>query len=134
MSERKSQILVVLLTLLCAGLCAGYLLWSERNAGTVTRAEGEVYTVSVRPVQEEPEGEEITLPEEETVEFPIHINTADSAALQALPGIGEKRAEAILEYREANGPFSSVDDLTQVSGIGEGILGQIRELVTVDDE
>ena len=48
----------------------------------------------------------------------ININTADVATLADLNGIGESKAEAIVAYREANGPFASVDDLANVKGIG----------------
>lgn len=59
----------------------------------------------------------------------IDVNAADAAALESLPGIGPSRARAIIEHRQANGPFASVDDLTEVRGIGEGILESIRDLV-----
>ena len=57
----------------------------------------------------------------------IDINTADVYDLQRLPGIGEKRARAIVDYREEHGPFASVDELDNVDGIGEGILSGLRE-------
>ncbi len=54
---------------------------------------------------------------------PININTADAATLSSeLTGIGEKRAAAIIAYREANGPFKSADELMKIKGIGESIL------------
>ena len=62
----------------------------------------------------------------------INLNTADSYDLQRLPGIGEKRAEDIIAYREANGPFRTVDELDKVSGIGSGILDGLREYAAVD--
>lgn len=48
----------------------------------------------------------------------VNINTADAATLASLNGIGESKAEAIIVYREANGPFESVEQLSQVKGIG----------------
>ena len=62
----------------------------------------------------------------------ININTADLEELQTLPGIGEKRAQAIVDDREANGPFRIPEDLTRVSGIGEGILANIIDSITVE--
>ena len=47
--------------------------------------------------------------------------------LQRLPGIGEKRAQAIVAWREEHGPFQSVDELVQVSGIGEKLLAGLRD-------
>ncbi len=53
----------------------------------------------------------------------VNINKADAATLSAeLVGIGEKKAEAIVAYREANGPFKAASDLANVKGIGESIL------------
>ena len=62
----------------------------------------------------------------------ININTAGLEELQTLPGIGEKRAQAIVDDREANGPFRIPEDLTRVSGIGEGILANIIDSITVE--
>src|SRR5699024_10940966 len=59
----------------------------------------------------------------------ININTAGLEELQTLPGIGEKRAQAIVDDREANGPFRIPEDLTRVSGIGEGILANIIDSI-----
>lgn len=61
----------------------------------------------------------------------IDLNTATAVELMTLPGIGEKRAEAIVADREANGPFRVPEDLTRVDGIGEGILSELIDLVTV---
>ena len=62
----------------------------------------------------------------------ININTAGSEELQTLPGIGEKRAEDIIAYREEHGPFRIVEDITDVGGIGEGILSRIIDYITVE--
>jgi competence protein ComEA len=61
----------------------------------------------------------------------VNINAASAEELETLPGIGEVIAQEILDYRTANGPFASVDDLLDVSGIGEVTLVNIRDLVTV---
>lgn len=52
----------------------------------------------------------------------VDINSADVKTLQALKGVGEKKAEQIVEFRKKNGEFKSVDDLKKVSGIGQKIL------------
>ena len=62
---------------------------------------------------------------------PVDLNRATAAELDALPGIGPATAQAIVDHREANGPFASVDDLEQVRGIGPAKLATIRPLVTL---
>jgi competence protein ComEA len=61
----------------------------------------------------------------------ININTASTTELETLSGIGEVLAATIVEYRTQNGPFASVDDLLDVSGIGPATLEEIRDQVTV---
>lgn len=61
----------------------------------------------------------------------IDINTADKETLMSIKGIGEKRAEAIIAYREEHGPFKTVDDLAEIEGIGPAIIENNREILTV---
>ena len=60
----------------------------------------------------------------------LDLNTATVEELQRLPGIGEKLAQAIVSFREQNGPFQTAEDLLQVPGIGEKRLAAIRDQVT----
>ena len=60
----------------------------------------------------------------------VNINTATKEELTTLKGVGEKRAQEIINYRTKNGPFKTVDDLEKVPGIGPGIMKQIRSEVT----
>ncbi len=63
---------------------------------------------------------------------PVDINTADAGTLAAaIVGIGEKKAASIIEYREANGPFASVDELAGVKGIGPATIEKNRHNLTV---
>lgn len=63
---------------------------------------------------------------------PVDINTADAATLaRALKGIGPARAEAIVAWREANGPFKTPEELVLVQGIGERVVEDNRALITV---
>ncbi|PSJ17582.1 ComEA family DNA-binding protein [Nitrosomonas supralitoralis] len=64
----------------------------------------------------------------------VNINTASQAELETLQGIGPAKAKAIIEHREKSGNFASVDDLAKVSGIGQGIIKQLRDAVTVEGE
>lgn len=61
----------------------------------------------------------------------ININTADIDELMKLPGIGEKTALEILNYRNKNGLFNSIDDLLKVKGIGKSKLSKIKNIITV---
>ena len=60
----------------------------------------------------------------------LNINTANAEQLVALPGIGTKKAQAIVDYRKANGKFASIEDLSQVKGIGKKMLTKISSKIT----
>ena len=62
----------------------------------------------------------------------INLNTASAELLETLPGIGEVRANAIVDYRQRNGCFQSTSDVTKVTGIGLGTYEKIRDLVTAN--
>lgn len=62
---------------------------------------------------------------------PVNINTADEAALDGLPGVGPSTAAAIIEDRQANGPFSAPEDLMRVSGIGDKKFERLKSLICV---
>ena len=63
----------------------------------------------------------------------ININTADKEALMMIAGVGEKRAEAIIDYRDQNGPFKSVDELANVKGIGEGTVDKYKDKLVISE-
>ena len=63
----------------------------------------------------------------------IDINRAEAWLLEALPGIGQTRAQAIVDYRNENGPFKRIKDLLKVEGIGQGTLDGIEGFITVSD-
>lgn len=64
----------------------------------------------------------------------VNINTADQAALESLNGIGPSKATAIIEYRTEHGPFASIEDIQNVSGIGPSTYANIKDFITVGDE
>jgi competence protein ComEA len=61
----------------------------------------------------------------------INLNKADETQLQNLPGIGPAKAAAITEYRQTSGPFKSVEDLKNISGIGDKTFEKLKDLITV---
>jgi competence protein ComEA len=63
---------------------------------------------------------------------PVNINTADKEVLMSVKGIGEKRADAIIEYREQQGPFKSIDQLTDIGGISQTLVETNRETLMVN--
>ncbi|MBL1378113.1 ComEA family DNA-binding protein [Zobellella iuensis] len=69
-------------------------------------------------------------PAQETVITSIDINTATQDQLALLTGIGPAKAAAIVEYRQNNGPFASIDDLAKVSGIGPATVEKNRHLLS----
>ena len=111
----KTEIFLLVLTLLFAAAAAA-LFFTGRP-----RSEG--YTVTT---QRDDAG-----PQEPG---PLNINTATAAQLETLDGIGPVLAQRIVEYRETNGPFASVEGLLEVKGLGPGILEAIRPQITAEEE
>lgn len=105
---------------------------SESYAVTETKAVTEVSKAAT--VFVDGKTDEIITETDETVYFPINLNTATLEELTALPGIGEKTALNIIAYREAAGGFSSRQQLLEVSGIGSVKYNEIYDLVYIDDE
>ena len=119
---------ILLLTLLFA---AGTVGWFHLSGG----GTGETRIETSRQLQE---GETRQPPE--APEAPgilegerIDLNTASQADLTRLPGIGEKKAADIVAWRRANGGFQSVDQLTEIQGIGDGTLERLRPYVTAGE-
>jgi len=83
--------------------------------------------ITVSVLNREPTGQEGSAPELEK----LNINTATAEQLQLLAGIGPVLAQRILDYRQENGEFRSVSELTMVKGIGLSLLDQIMDDITV---
>jgi len=73
----------------------------------------------------------IPQPGEENETQKIDINRAPAWLLEALPGIGEVKAQAIIDYRQQNGLFNNINELLKVEGIGQAMLDNIRDFITV---
>ena len=75
----------------------------------------------------------ISQTEEEEQPQKIDLNRAEAWLLEALPGIGKSRAQAIVKYREQNGPFRNINELIKIEGIGTATYEKIKHLITVAD-
>ena len=98
---------------------------------TAEQVQAIISTPSVRT-----EGIELDLADDTAVTTSggiVNINTADVAQLDTLPGIGPSTAEKIVEYRNSNGPFATIDEIMSVSGIGPAKFEQIQSFITVDE-
>ncbi|MCK4530909.1 MAG: helix-hairpin-helix domain-containing protein [Candidatus Marinimicrobia bacterium] len=76
--------------------------------------------------REDESREESKIPSE-----PVNINTAGLMEIEALPFLGMERSKDIIEYRDKNGPFKSLDELTNISGIGPKTLDKLKPLITL---
>ena len=68
---------------------------------------------------------------ENSKEVKVNINTANKEKLETLPGIGETTAQKIIDYREANGKFNNIEDIKNVSGIGDAKFNSLKDKITV---
>lgn len=71
-------------------------------------------------------------PDSKTSNKKINLNTATLKELDSLPGIGEELGKRILAYRESNGNFSSIEELTKIKGIGQKTLEKLKDLVIIE--
>ncbi len=62
----------------------------------------------------------------------VNINKAEASELETLPGIGPSKSAAIIEYRNTNGPFNSIEDIQSISGIGEKTFEKLKDKITTD--
>lgn len=104
-----------------------YPLKNNDNVETLVKAAGGIENgKECRHVQ-------LIINDEEDSAQKININRAAAWLLEALPGIGNTRANAIIKYRTENGGFKNINELLKVEGIGQNTFENIRSLITVDD-
>jgi competence protein ComEA len=116
-----------------------YISGAVANPGIYPLREGDTLQILLSDAAVEPAADlshiELYIPREGEDQSPqkIDINRAGSWLLEALPGIGEILAQRIVDYRSENGPFGRIEDLLEVSGIGEATFENIKDFITVSD-
>ena len=114
----KTEFGLLLLTGLFLVLMVGMMETADRG-GSIG-----IYTVTTRETAAE------VVPESA---LPVNVNTATAEELDVLPGIGPALAGRIIAYREEHGPFTAVEQLLEVSGIGEAVLDGLRDQIVLED-
>ena len=116
-----------------------YIGGAVANPGFYPWQEGDTIQALLLDASVEPDADlshiEIYVPREGEEQSPqkINITRAEPWLLQALPGIGEVKAQAIVGYRNEHGPFKRIEDLLKVSGIGPATFEKLKDYITVSD-
>ena len=127
----RTELAVLLLTLLFLAFLGGYRLGHTDPTVTILQPGAAVREES-EAVPEQPNDTEPADAVSSTPDEKIDINHATAEELATLPGIGEVLAERIIAYREAHNGFASVEEIMDVSGIGEKKFTQISALITLE--
>lgn len=142
MKQRRVELALAALTAFFAAFCLGFFLGRNTVPQTITTEteRPQTQTAALPAAQPEeqtaqPEQPEQSEQAEEPVQSgqPVNINTASAETLDTLPGIGPVLAQRIVDWRAQYGAFSSVEQLTDVPGIGEAKLEKIRAMITVEE-
>jgi len=136
LKETKTAILLLAAT--AVFLCAVLLvtLDGRKEAGSY-QVSTEYETAASAAVQSQETSDTVSPAQGGTEEVPrgekLSLNSASAQELETLPGIGPALAGRIVDWRQDNGPYKTVEDLLNVKGIGEKTLEKIRDLVTVEE-
>ncbi len=98
-------------------------------------SDGEKISVSFLADPNDPEEDQILemeIPVQIEIVFPIDLNTATQLELEALPVIGPSKAQDIINYRDSHGPFTSIEQIQNVYGIGPSTFEQVKDLIIIN--
>lgn len=126
MKLRNSEKCAILITLLFLALVLGFHLGTRRSEASFNVIED--FTAASPAPAAKPDSDAA----EEYTGEKININTANAIELQKLEGIGPVLAQRIIDYREANGGFDTIEDITSVSGISVKTYEANRDRITVE--
>lgn len=153
MKHQRTVYVIAIAAVICVSFSAGFLFGRRTAGGTYTISTelalkgknvqydiltGEAindvkYTeVSESAIGESAKDKDTSDSVNLDIDLYLNINTCTLDQLILLPNIGETRASSIIEYREKNGPFRSIADIMQVSGIGESTFDKIKQFIYVD--
>ncbi|MEE1187074.1 MAG: helix-hairpin-helix domain-containing protein [Acutalibacteraceae bacterium] len=114
-------------------ICVGLLLYSVfTNAFVIPVNHNDDKTVSVVYKSDDSQKQESKPSLDELATLTVNINTADKQALTLLYGIGQSKAQAIIDYREQNGNFKTIEQILEVPGIKDKTFEKIKDNITVD--
>lgn len=108
-------------------------LTDDADIDSINRAE-EVYDgqkLIIYSVDSDNEYGDLAVSPQQDSDGRININTADSSLLQEIPGVGPTTAQKIIDYRESNGKYKSIEDIKNVSGIGDKTFENLKDYITV---
>ncbi|MBR7081204.1 MAG: helix-hairpin-helix domain-containing protein [Oscillospiraceae bacterium] len=126
---KKFEIFVIIVAVAALAFTGGYFT-GRGGAGRTVRIENLTQNENTQETEELPV--KSSVPDTQTEDAKLNINTAGILELEELPGIGETLAGRIIEYRTENGDFKSIEDLFEVEGIGDLKFSEIKDLITVD--
>ena len=129
---KKASLILLIVTLLFAAFTGGFFLGKNFSGGRLTVSNPPTTSTPTTAFPSDSSVDSPSIPSEPKVENTclLNINTATQAELSSLPGIGDVLAQRIIAYRQENGPFQSIYELMEVSGIGEKKMNAIEELIT----